>query len=270
MQAVSDNLIHFLGREHKGSPKKQLEVFEKIIKLGLRLNRTRITFGDDGSVHNDIVCFTDIPLSLCDEHAANYGKFGLGFNKSSIKKCGGNPARYFIDYFPAETKGKSEADNRGAMYKNLRSHFRLVMKLSDAVRDVDFALYDQNRNEIFSHQQLKEWVDKQFTILSFEKETGDLGSGRDETKIIDSYYKEREWRLVPLYGNLGSMIHKKDDSYYYEFKRNDVNMVVTPNDEIRTRVLKFLLALETETDERLKEFGQNPLPIITYDDLHKW
>jgi hypothetical protein len=84
-----------------------------------------------------------------------------------------------------------------------------------------------------------------------------LGPGRDDTKIIDSYYKEREWRLVPLNGNLssGSVIRdEKEDSYYYKFKRNDTNMVVTPNDEIRTEVLKFLLGLERETDERLKEF----------------
>jgi hypothetical protein len=47
-------------------------------------------------------------------------------------------------------------------------------------------------------------------------------------------------------------------------------MVVTPNDEIRTEALRFLLGLEREADDRLKEFGRNPLPIITYDDLHKW
>jgi hypothetical protein len=128
---------------------------------------------------------------------------------------------------------------------------------------------------MFSNDCLKEWKQKQLSILSFEKETGDLGPGRDETECTDSYYKEREWRLVPLDGNLksGSVIHNKEEDpnyYYYKFTRNDVNMVVTPNDEIRTAVLRFLLGLESETEERLKEFGQNPLPIITYDDLHKW
>jgi hypothetical protein len=173
VQAVSDNLIHFLGKEYKGSPSEQLEIFKKIINRGLRLNKTSITFGDDGSVHNYLVCFTDIPLNLCDEHAANYGKFGIGFNKSSIKKCGGNPARYFIDYLPEETKNKSEFDNRGAMYANLRSYFMFVRELSDAVRDDNkFALYNQNRKEMFSHERLKEWVDKQLSILSFEKKLG--------------------------------------------------------------------------------------------------
>ena len=59
-------------------------------------------------------------------------------------------------------------------------------------------------------------------------------------------------------------------SYYYKFKRKDINMVVTQNDEIRTEVVRFLLGLEKEADDRLKEFAKNPLPIITYNDLHKW
>jgi hypothetical protein len=111
------------------------------------------------------------------------------------------------------------------------------------------------------------------TVLSFEKETGDLGPVSDETKAIDTFYREREWRLVPLGGNLnsGSVVHNEDEgSYSYRFKRNDINMVVTPNDEIRTEALRFLLGLEREADDRLKEFAKNPLPIITYDDLHKW
>jgi hypothetical protein len=113
MRAISDNLIHFLDKQHKESPNEQLATFKSIIRCGLRLKNTPIKFGDGESVHNDLVCFTDIPLSLCDEHAANYGKFGIGFRKSSIKKCGGNPVRYFIDYVPPGTKNNSEIDNRG-------------------------------------------------------------------------------------------------------------------------------------------------------------
>lgn len=274
MQAISDNLIHFLGKQYKGSPNEQLEIFKFIINFGLRFKKTPIKFGDGGSVDNHVVCFTDIPLSLCEEHAEHYGKFGIGFKKSSIKKCGGNPARYFINYLPVETKDKSEIDNRGALYTNLCSHFKLVKQLTDALRDdANFALYDQHRKEIFSHKTLEEWVAQQLTVLSFEKETGDLGPALDETKAIDPFYKEREWRLVPLNGNLvsGSVIYDSSkDLYSYIFKRNDVNMVVTPNDEIRTEALRFLLGLEREADDRLKEFARNPLPIITYDDLHKW
>ena len=274
MQATSDNLIHFLGKQYKGSPNEQLGIFKSIINLGLGLSKTKIILGGGEGVDNHIACFTDIPLSFCDEHTEKYGKFGIGFKKSSIKKCGGSPARYFINYLSMETQDKSLIDNRGSIYDNLCVHFEFVKKLKEALNnDHKFALYDQNKKEIFSCTALKDWVDQQLTVLSFEKETGDLGPVLDETNGIDQFYKEREWRLVPLIGNLnsGSVIYDESKkSYYYKFKRKDINMVVTPNDEIRTEVVRFLLGLEKEADDRLKEFAKNPLPIITYNDLHKW
>ena len=93
MPAIADNLIHFLGRQHKGSPRKQFEIFKAIVQNGLRCSKIQIKFGEAGVVHNEAICFTDIPLSHCDEHTAIYGKFGIGFKKSFVKRKGGNPAR---------------------------------------------------------------------------------------------------------------------------------------------------------------------------------
>src|SRR5271157_3232183 len=100
MAAISDNLIHFLARNDKESPDKQLEVFKLIIQNGLRSSPVMIKFSQGKSIYNDIVCFTDIPLRDCLEHTGVYGKFGIGFKKSYVKRCGGNPARYFLDYMP--------------------------------------------------------------------------------------------------------------------------------------------------------------------------
>ena len=273
MQAISDNLIHFLGKQFRNSPYEQLKIFDKIINEGLCFRKTNIIFGDGGSVDNYIICFTDIPLSLCDEHASKYGKFGIGLKKSSIKRCGGSPVRYFFNYLPIKPEGKSLIDNRGAMYTNLCAHFKFVTNLKDELdKDDNFAIYNQKGEEIYSHMRLNEWAKQQLTIFSFEKETGDLGPALDDTNNIDPFYKEREWRLVPLVGNLdaGSVIKEIGDNYFYKFNRNDVNLVVTPNDDIRNEVLRFFLRFETQTDERLKEFSTNPVPIITYDDLQKW
>ncbi|MHB1024740.1 MAG: abortive infection system antitoxin AbiGi family protein [Desulfobacteria bacterium] len=273
MPAIADNLIHFLGRLHKESPHKQLEIFKSIIHKGLRCGKIQIKFSEGAAVHNQVVCFSDIPLSLCDEHAAIYGKFGIGFKKSFVKKHGGNPARYFVDYLPGETLDDTRIENRGLLYMNLCRHFKLIKQLRDTLRaDANYALYDVKGNEIYSHKMLDSWSSEQLAALSFEKETGDLGPARDETKDTDLYYKEREWRLVPFNANItsGSVEIDSNGLYQYKFKRIDVNVVVTPNDEIRNEVLRFLIALESEKDTRLKEFGENPLPVITYDDLHKW
>jgi hypothetical protein len=274
MPAISDNLMHFLGRQHKESPNKQLDIFKLIVSKGLRCSNIQIKFGDGGLVHNQVVCFTDIPLSECDEHAAIYGKFGIGFKKSFVKKNGGNPVRYFVDYLPSETADSSLVENRGMLYHNICFHFQFMRQLEEFLRkDPEFQLYDKNQKVLFGNKKLQEWIDQQIAIFSYEKETGDLGPARDETKEIDLYYKEREWRLVPLNSNFisGSAGYDEEErSIYYKFYRSDVNVIVTPNDEVRTEVLKYLLSLDSAPDQRMKEFADNPVPIVTYDDLHKW
>jgi len=152
MQAISDNLIHFLGRQYKGSPNEQLGIFKYIIHRGLRFGKISIRFGDKGFVDNYAVCFTDIPLSLCDEHAAVYGKFGIGFRKSSIKKCGGHPVRYFINYSPVESRDKTLVDCRGSLHDLLSSQFGFVTRLKNALEDdTNFALYGQQGKVMFDH-----------------------------------------------------------------------------------------------------------------------
>ncbi|GEM_PF-1133673 len=267
--AISDNLIHFLARRHKESPFKQFNVFKSIIEDGLKCSNIQIKFGSGGNIFNQVVCFSDIPLSFCDEHTATYGKFGIGFKKSFVKKCGGNPVRYFVDYLPGETLDKSLVENRGQLFLNMCLHFNAALGVKNLI-DNDASLYNKDGKIVFDKEALHNWYTQQIAILSFEKEMGDLGPARDETKEIDLYYKEREWRLVPMLGNLiAGTIAERDGAYFYKFRREDVNVIVTPNDEIRIAVLKYLLGLAESEDIRLKEFSEPPT-IISYDDLSKW
>lgn len=274
MPAISDNLIHFLGRQYKESPFKQFEIFKSIIVNGLMCSKVNIKFSGGGVVHNSVVCFTDIPLSECDEHAAIYGKFGIGFKKSFVKNKGGNPARYFIDYLPSQIDEVSLVENRGILYANLSMHFEFVKMIGEKLKsENDFCFFDKDGNILVHSSKLKEWYELQITLLSYDKETGDLGPARDETKEIDLYYKEREWRLVPTNYNIVSKTVTIDEAQrkvFYSFSREDINVIVTPNDEIRSTVLRYLFSLAESEDKRLKDFGENPVPIITYDDLKKW
>lgn len=148
------------------------------------------------------------------------------------------------------------------------------MKINDLlISNPDFGLFDAAGTSIFTAAELKEQIAAMIFILSFEKEMGDLGPARDETKEIDLYYKEREWRLVPSTLTVVSgaaKLRAETGTYFYLFDRNDVNMIVVPNDEVRTVVLKYFLSLGNSTDDRLKSFAENPLPVINYDDLHRW
>jgi len=272
MSAISDNLIHFLARDRKDSPNKQFDIFQKIIENGLRTGQVLIKFAEGASVINQIICFTDIPLKECDEHTSIYGKFGIGFKKSYVKSVGGNPARYFLDYMPGQVRGTVES--RGGLYASLCHQFKILESLNaGASKSGDYALFDAEGNAVLTTEALNELISVMIFIFSFDKEMGDLGPARDETREIDLYYKEREWRLVPSKLNVASGAAKaieESDSFYYRFERSDLNMVVVPNDEMRTLVLDYFLSLRTSTDQRLRRFGDNPVPIINYDDLHHW
>lgn len=276
MSAISDNLIHFLARADKESPGKQFTVFQKIIETGLRTGNVLIKFTDGASISNQIICFTDIPLRECNEHTSIYGKFGIGFKKAFVKNAGGNPARYFIDYMPGQiaTTPAGTVESRGALYFNLCNQFKFLSAINNALNaDSQFALFDKDGEQLISNNELKEYISSLIYSFSFDKEMGDLGTARDETREIDLYYKEREWRLVPSGLNLASGSAKRSDdgtSFYYSFERKDVNMIVVPNEEQRDAVLQYFLALKSSPDPRLKAFGDNPLPVIYYEDLQRW
>jgi len=100
---------------------------------------------------------------------------------------------------------------------------------------------------------------------------GDLGPARDETREMDLYYREREWRFVPSGLNLISgIIEPVGDNFLYKFTRSDINMIVAPNNDSRTRVVEFLSSLSASPDMRLKAFAQSPIPVICYDELRRW
>lgn len=272
MPFVSDNLIHFLARAHKDSPEQQFNIFKAIIEVGLRTGKIAIKFTEGGQIFNQAVCFTDIPLAECDEHTAIYGKFGIGFKKSYIKGCGGNPARYFVNYLPGETMDTRFVENRGQLYLNLCQHFTLLHNVQQAMaNNPNFALFDENQNQVLSHSDIESWIKTQLLIFSYDKEMGDLGPARDETREMDLYYREREWRFVPSMLNLISgVIEVNKDQFFYKFTRQDINMIVVPNNDSRVQVVEFLSNLSNSADTRLQEFARSPIPVICYDELRRW
>lgn len=274
MSVISDNLIHFLARSDKESPNRQFDIFKLIVENGLRAGKILIKFSEGASVINQIICFTDVPLRECNEHTSVYGKFGIGFKKSYVKKAGGNPARYFLDYLPGQSDIDGGVESRGGVYHNLCEQFKLLKQLSDCLAsDPEFALFDREGKVVLNPERLQGLVASQIYSFSFDKEMGDLGPARDETREIDLYYKEREWRLVPsrLAIDAGfATVQPDTDTVFYKFQRDDLNMVVVPNEEMRNMVLGYFLKLRDVEDERLRRFGVNPLPVINYDDLQKW
>jgi hypothetical protein len=273
MNPVSDNLIHFLGRSVKDSPDSQLKIFINILKNGLKLSPITIPMSIDGVVHGNVVCFTDIPLYLLDEHVEVYGKFGIGFKKSFVKRSGGNPVRYFVDSTPYERFDPKLIEVRGLLYHNLSKLFTFYRTIGEKLHDnSNFAIYDSKGDEFISSETLKEMYDEFVAISSFEKETGDLGPARDDDNSTDSYYREREWRIVPFLGSIinGCIENKEGGDYYVQFSRSDINMVIVPNSDIKRNIYNLFKEWTSSPDDKLKSFAVDPPSIIIYDEVKNW
>ena len=108
-------------------------------------------------------------------------------------------------------------------------------------------------------------------ILSFDKEMGDLGTAREDDACVDTYYKEREWRIIQL--DLNPEDAKKElfresvGETFVNFTKDDVSFIIVPDESLRIRMTEFFLELRKDPDTRLKKFGDEILPILVYDQL---
>ena len=265
MNAISDTLFHFIGKQHKEDPNEQFNIFKMIIENGLKLGNVEFIVGDQGFVKHKGICFTDIPLNFCDDHTAFYGKFAIGFKKSFVKDVGGNPARYFVDYHNPLVPNNPTA--RGLLFTNIRNIFSKVLALNKKCESSDSGIYDKNNEEIFSKKEIHEFYSHFVQLFSFDKPCGDLGPVRDGAAEMDIFYKEREWRIIqyehPV--NIG-LINKVGDEYLIPFSRENIRIVIVPNDEIKNKVNDYFINLNYD-DKRLKTFRSNLVTVINYDDI---
>ncbi len=52
MQAISDNLIHFLGRNYRDRPIEQFEIFKSILEKGLMCAKIETNLNTGGLIFN--------------------------------------------------------------------------------------------------------------------------------------------------------------------------------------------------------------------------
>jgi hypothetical protein len=271
MKAISNTLMHFLGRGVKSNPDNQFGVFRQILRDGVLLSETRFTFPDGTYLYNYCACFTDIPLNFCDDHVGEYGKFGIGFKKESIRAKGGNPVRYTIP--PDTLPATYPLEPTGILYWNLKNLF-LVGRLIDHMKDhpqdwikifesVGIKFQVENTNAIPPEKVFGEMWQAFLQIFGFEKQTQDMNS-----TVLDQYYYEREWRVVNYDALLEKKIVKKmNDNLYMQFHRDDVRLVVVPDEKMRLRVNGWFGGKNDQDILAPNSFMENPPSILVYDDL---
>lgn len=266
MKAISDTLFHFIGKTNKDNPDEQFKTFQLIMEKGLKLGTVECILDEAGFVTHKGVCFTDIPLNFCDDHTAFYGKFAIGFKKSFVKDMGGNPARYFVDYH--NVLNNLIPTGRGLLLSNLKIMFLHILKLKNECESKDSALFNKNNEQILSKDEVVGFYKSMVQIFSFNKPIGDLGPTRDESTETDIFYKEREWRIIQYDHPVGlGKINMVGDEYYIPFSRENIRIVIVPNDEIKNKVINYFFNLNNNADARLKTFGSNLVTVINYEDI---
>lgn len=208
---ISDYLTHWTGRsvdEETG--------FNNLSSI-LKHNRLKLSYNPlvimdiYNEIHEKMVCFTDVPLSLSAKHCNKYGKFGIVFDKRKLANKGAHPVFYFTH----------------TMAKDIKRIFNFIVR--------------ENHNESFPVDLFEAF--KRFFYFTQEYSKGRIDS-------TDAFYYEREWRIgeqtlvsqemintpnfkyerskegKPLY--FGILEKDEKDESYFKFEDEGVYFIIVP------------------------------------------
>ena len=161
-----------------------------------------------------MACFTDIPLKHSREHCAKFGRFGIGFKKSTMIQYGANPVLY----------------TTGMHFNRIRHLAALLARMKDLGRDREW------REEMEPYNFTEDEMIALIEVTEFLQEYS--YKNLDDSDYV-TYY-QREWRLafnsLPFAG--GTNPHLPGMSCFYirneqsyailKFAPNDVSYIVVP------------------------------------------
>jgi len=170
-----------------------------------------------------MVCFTDIPIELADEHRKEYGPYGLGMKKEWGIRNGLNPIGYMI---------------KGSEIYNAYNHLQWIAQQNALKLDAG----NKNGPKTF------EMLDAVMNYAGFLKEYN-----HDITLNSKPFYDEREWRYLPPFRNADAEIggycnrlmpeivdskKEKEDldkymkqKYMLKFALDDLKTIVVPDNQ---------------------------------------
>lgn len=211
------------------------------------------------------VCFTDLPLRFTEQHSERYGCCAIGVTKSRVKQWGGNPVLYIVDRRNELGVSDSELHNR----RDLRGIFGEYLVKAAQILAQSYALNDDHWSKSLSPEQLEELKKDFGFIFAYVKEMFDLGAdvdGEDDPNK-DRYFLEREWRVGLTHTHEAIGQHNSPDNfvrqdpdgnYYLTLRKEDVRVIVLPNDWSRKEIARRLID---------KGWPPHELPtLITYSD----
>ncbi|MBN1794140.1 MAG: hypothetical protein JW844_04165 [Candidatus Omnitrophica bacterium] len=266
MAYISNILTHWaVSKKDEG---EQYSIFtEKILKKKeLRFGNCKLSFLS--KFFKDIICemisFTDIPLSECESHCANYSKFGISFEKAYLTNLYTTPVAY---------------SQNPAFFGNLDYVFEILKRVNEILIKNGEEKFDLNDKEkgytinggllpllkhILSYYEEYD-KDKEFPY-SYGKSPPTLLSQQESFfENIKAGYFEREWRLIPsslFERDFSAMItDRREDGYrYFKFEEKYVKYIIMP----KGCIPRF----NQEKENIFLEYNNEDIPsILAYEDL---
>lgn len=155
-----------------------------------------------------MVCFTDIPLDIIEDHQKKYGEYGLGMKKEWGIKKGINPVGYII-------KGSNAQKAFNKMQKNLQE---IAQKIDSDAHSVTM-------------------VKALDCVMNY---AGFLRIYSDESDSIP-YYNEREWRYLPPFMDEGVPPNGYCNRLMYNMIDNEQEKAKLNKHMIKKYTLKFAI-----------------------------
>ena len=225
---ISDTLTHWTGRGKTGE--QAFSVIKSILtnrELWLshcpnypNLNRHEMK--------PIMVCFTDIPLHLSEEHCERFGKFGVGFKKENMMSYGASPVFYTTPHLD------EKIDTLISLVHDLRQY------------EMDRQLREGFENFQYTTEQLESLIETFGFFQNYKY--------RDDS--VDYY--QREWRIdyrsirratPPTQAGEGDINGSRNQQPTFNmlFNYNDIDYVIVPrNFEQECQLLLETLSLELE------------------------
>lgn len=209
MQISSDVLYHCWRHE---DPERAREILASILERGLLLTTNagpRDAFEFDrgnGVTRLDTfqkarVCFTDIPFDLLSVHGTAYGRYGLGFARTTIVEWAGLPAWHIPNHWDNDTLKVAGPVLVNSLHaaRQWTDHLRAVVHaLTEKGIRVDTRF--QQGDDLDAEKLIQELGGAHEALshaISFIKEASPLGA--EDFR----YLHEREWRIVQGIRRLG-------------------------------------------------------------------
>jgi len=253
---VSDLLCHFVGRS-KPSDEEKFQLLLLIIKEGKLL----CSFDSPGTPQTimsstymgehvgevlercDCVCFCDIPDKSLSIHTNKYSKFGMGFDKSFVTKCGARPVMYVpkngrMPVDPGIDFPDTPMEYYLHLFRQLTSVNMILSFLNQAYNFRDLLLKLMEKNSTISDAlslldpvTLQKFVEnKMYQMLFHEGMAWETQFKYikifDETlpnDDPDNYYMEREWRCT----------------HNIEFGLSDIKKIYLKNEQYKDDFIKY-------------------------------